>query len=300
RRVAGEERAVAPPTGVVTAAEVRELPPLRGGDDHLAGIRARERAPDALERVRILVLNEDARVSRGRPAALVRSEADLVAVFARNRLAVLEEEREVDGSNAVEPLGQLPRRLSTERIDHPRAVRGGDNRVAAVWHRPAPSRKDVEIGESVLQGNDPIDARLAVVRADDDRVAVEEGFVASGGRHELPDRGVCALQCLHGGIGPRDVRRVVVVRQVKDEEVEAVARDKPAADRRGIGIHRSLRPRADGEWRARDVGLEQVEEEEPAWAVDGLVPAVPPGPERQLDWMPRPAAITGEVDRGGL
>src|SRR4029079_14634529 len=103
RRVAGEERAVAPPTGVVAAAEVRELPPLRGGDDHFAGIRARERAPDALERVRVLVRNEAARVSRGRPAALVRSEADLVAVFARNRLAVLEEEREVDGSNAVEP-----------------------------------------------------------------------------------------------------------------------------------------------------------------------------------------------------
>ena len=43
------ERAVASAAGVVAAAEVLELPALRGRDEHVAGVRARERAPDALE-----------------------------------------------------------------------------------------------------------------------------------------------------------------------------------------------------------------------------------------------------------
>jgi hypothetical protein len=91
---------------MVPAAEVLELPSFRRRDDHLAGVRAREGAPDALIGVRVLIPDEKSSVSRDRPAAaLVGREPDLVSAPSGDRLAVLQEQREVDTGGAVEALG---------------------------------------------------------------------------------------------------------------------------------------------------------------------------------------------------
>ena len=57
------------------------------------------------------------------------------------------------------------------------------------------------------------------------------------------------------GVGAERVRGVVVVGEVVDEQVEAVARDEPAADRRGVGVDRAERAVAQRDRRAGPVGL---------------------------------------------
>jgi hypothetical protein len=116
-----------------------------------------------------------------------------------------------------------------------------------------------------------------VVGAHDDRIALEEAFEAARGLHEAPERPVGALERAERGVRPGDVGGVVVVREVEDEEVEAVARHEPGPDGGSVVVDRALEPRADGERRSRDVRLEEVEEEEASGAVGRLVPAVPPG-----------------------
>ena len=77
---AGGERAVAAAADVVAAGEVGELPAGRGRDEHLAGVRVAQRRLGA----------------RAAVGTLVEQREVLVAVAARDDLAVLEEERDVD------------------------------------------------------------------------------------------------------------------------------------------------------------------------------------------------------------
>src|SRR6266516_43435 len=90
-RVAGDERAVAPAARVVAAAEVGELPALGRRHEQLAGVRVRERRPDAPGGVWMLQLLDRA----------VR------AVPAGHGVAALEAERDVHRREAVQPLRQL-------------------------------------------------------------------------------------------------------------------------------------------------------------------------------------------------
>ena len=68
---------------------------------------------------------------------------------------------------------------------------------------------------------------------------------------------------LERGVGAVLVRRVVVVREIEDEEVERVPRHEPAADRRRVRVDRPRRPVPERERGAGAVGAEEVVEEEP-------------------------------------
>jgi hypothetical protein len=72
-----------------------------------------------------------------------------------------------------------------------------------------------------------------VVGAEDDAVAVEQLVRTAGGVLELADRGVGPRERVDRRGRADQVRGVVEVREVEDEEVEAVPRDEPAADRAG-------------------------------------------------------------------
>ena len=85
-RVAGDERAVAAAAEVVAASEVGELPPLRGRDEQLAGVRVRERGAHALGRIGMLELG------RG----------EVLAAAPRDRGAVLVAKRDLDRRLRVE------------------------------------------------------------------------------------------------------------------------------------------------------------------------------------------------------
>src|SRR5712691_3294407 len=92
-RVPGDQRSVTAAPGVMRACEVGELPALRSGDEHLAGVGIAQRRRDALTAAGELV--EQSRI--------------LVAVPARNDPRVLEEKRRVDRLDAVELRGGRPR-----------------------------------------------------------------------------------------------------------------------------------------------------------------------------------------------
>ena len=93
--------------------------------------------------------------------------------------------------------------------------------------------------------------RLPVVGAEHDRVALEE-LVRAARRLDAARRSrrrSARARVLGAGRAER-VRRVVEVREVVDEEVEAVARDEPASDRRRVRVDRAGRAVAHGERRA--------------------------------------------------
>src|SRR6266516_1859698 len=85
------------------------------------------------------------------------------------------------------------------------------------------------------------------------------------------------------------MRGEVVIRQVVGEEVEPVTRDEPAPDGGRVLVHRAGRTSPHRHRRAGDVGLVEVEEEEPARAVGG---AGEPGQRRQVA---RAAAVARDV-----
>jgi len=102
-----------------------------------------------------------------------------------------------------------------------------------------------------------------------------------------------ALPTLTVGVRPERVRGVVVVRQVVDEQVEAVPRDEPAPDRRRIGVDRSEGPVANRDRRAGLVALVERVEEEPLRS-----PHRRRSGERRE--MPVRPAVARDVDRGRL
>ena len=132
-----------------------------------------------------------------------------------------------------------------------------------------------------------------MVGADDDRIAIQELVGPAGRLHEGTDRRVAARERLLRLLRPERVGGEVVVGQVVDEEVEAVARDEPPTDESRVRVERAGRAAEDGDRRARHVGLEEVVEEEPLRPVGR---PHEPGDQRQ---MARPAPVAGDVDRGG-
>ena len=140
--------------------------------------------------------------ARARPSGYSsRSDEILLAGAARDHLAVLEEERDVDRRLAVERRRERARVVA---VEHRRAVRGGDERAV-----------DDELRR-------PLDVRLPVVGAEHDRVPLEELVRPARRVEERRDRRVRAAERLVRGVGPERVRGVVVVREVEDEQVEAV------------------------------------------------------------------------------
>jgi len=167
-----------------------------------------------------------------------------------NRLSALEEEHRLGAGLGVEACRQFAGVLPglSGPVDHAGPVgRGHDH---------------TRILEPVLQPHCPFDPRLSMVGAEHHRVSLQELVRAACRLDQGPDRRVAPGQSL--GRRPRTgrVRGEVVVRQVVDEEIEAVARDEPAADggqRRRRSSRSSGRRRRAG---TRHVRLEQVEEEE--------------------------------------
>src|SRR5688572_15670389 len=104
RRVAGDERAVAPAAEMVPAAPVDELPALGRRDQHVSGGRGGERPPGALERVRIPVEIEHCGVPLQPPAVGLGGEAELLAVAACDGGTALAEEDDVRRGLLVEAL----------------------------------------------------------------------------------------------------------------------------------------------------------------------------------------------------
>src|SRR5260370_15508514 len=160
-RMAGEGRAVTAAAGVMPAAEIRELPAVRSGDEQLAGVRIRERRPGAVKRVGMV---EDGGVAARLPPVAGRLEAELLALAARDRLTVLEAQRRLDGRLSVDARRQLRRIEAGPRkdVDLAGAVGGGDDDVAA------------QAGERLLHLRHLPDVRLTVVAVKDHRVAIEE------------------------------------------------------------------------------------------------------------------------------
>ena len=248
------ERAVAAAADVVASGEVDELPARCRRDEHLARVRVAERTLDAGAPVRVAV--EQRRGPRrrgcGRPPRRPRGRAAT----------------STDGSPSS--ASREPARVVA--VEHRRAVRGGDERAGHVEPRGL------------------LDRRLAVVGAEDDRVAREERVGAAGGLEQRGDRGVGPAERLVRGVGAEGVRGVVVVREVVDEQVEAVARDEPAADRRRVGVDRAERAVEKGDRRAGLVGLVEAVVEEPLRPVHGREA----GDRREV---PVPAAVGRDVDR---
>ena len=276
--VAGVERPVAASAEVAVPGEVGELDARRRRDQQLAGVRVRERRPRALERVRLV---EQAEVAARPPGAVRGREAKLLAVAPGHRLGAFAVEHDLRGGLAVEPSRELGRVLAALRqpVDHARPVRGG--------HEHA-----VHPGEGRLQRDRPVDPGLAVIGADHDRVALEELVRPARGLDQRADRGIAPRQRLLRLLRAERVGREVVVGQVVDEEVEAVAGDEPAPDEPGVGVDRAGRSAENRHRCAGHVGFEEVVEEE------ALRPVRRPDEPRDERHVRGPAAIAGDVDRG--
>ena len=162
---------------------------------------------------------------------LTGAEAKLFARAARDGLAALPEERHLHRRFAVDGCGQLARvePAPGQRVHHRSAIRR--------CHERARHARVAGLRRSHLANG-----RLPVVGEDDQGVAVEELLEPSSGGREVGEPGVCAAErsaCSHG---PGGVRRVVVVRQVVDEEVETVPGDEPTRGGGRVGVHGSVRP----------------------------------------------------------
>src|SRR3954453_6995407 len=258
-RVARDERAVAAAARVVAAAQIGELPALRGGDEKLAGVRVRESGTRAMGSVRMLELLEE----------LV--DWAVCTAAASDDLVPLEAKRDIHGREAVQPPRQLARVDSRlrEEIDLAGAVRGSHDDLS------------FEIREGLLQTRRASDRGLAVIGEQHDRVALEELVRPAGCVEERCYSGVGLLERAVGGsaVGPGRVRYEVVAGQVEGEEVEAVAGDEPPPDRGGVRVDRPAAATAHRERRSGPVRLEQAVEEEATRPVRGAADA---GERRQV------------------
>ena len=162
----------------------------------------------------------------------------------------------------VEPLRQLRRGAPAvgEAVHHPGTVRGRDGKLRAT----AVARPEEAIaGERVLETHGPVHPSLAVIRAEEDRIPLEELIGPTGRLQQRADRAVGVRQGVLSRLGTGGVRGEVVVGEVEDEEVEAVPRDEPAADDPRVLVDRAAGTSANGERRAGHVRLEEVVVEEP-------------------------------------
>ena len=245
--------------------------------------------PGALEPVRVPLGVEHRRIPLQTPLHVLEREAKLGALAPGDGRLAFPEEDDVRPGLVVQPLRQRARvePATGKPVDHAGAVRReGDDAV--------PRRG----GKGVLQT-----ARRARPASGRDRSRRPPRSARGTPRHRPRLRaGATSAPSVRSSAssdasGPDEVRRVVVVREVEDEEVEGVAGDEPAADGRRVLVDRPARAGANREGRTGPLGLEEVEEEEVLRAVDGLVPAVSPRKRRQLDRVARPPAVAREVDR---
>ena len=146
---------------------------------------------------------------------------------------------------------------------------------------------------------------LAVVGHEDDRVALEELLDPTGRGDQRADRRVATGEGRAGLVRPGRMRGEVVVGQVVDEEVEAVAGDQPAADHGRVRVDGPLRPVADRDRRARPVRLEQAVVEEALGPVgDAPQPGnerlvrVPPSVARHVHGRRRVAGVLQRLEEG--
>ena len=210
----------------MTAGEVGELESRRRRDDYLPGIWIVERGPGSLEAAWI---PEQALVPAGGPRVGVGREAQLLAIAPHDRFRSFEEEHRLCRVFPVESFRERPRVgcAAPEPVDHPGSVRRGHEHV-------------VEVGERRLQPNVAVDVRLTMVGAEHDRVALEELIGTARRVEERADRRVAPRQSFEGLVGTVRVRSEVVVRQVVDEEVEAVTGDEPPPDRGRVAVDRAV------------------------------------------------------------
>src|SRR5436309_913248 len=80
------KRTVAAAAQMAAAGKIEELDPRRRRDEHVAGVRIRERTPGPLEGVRLV---EQREIACGQPGPVGGGEAELLAVAASDRLRVL-------------------------------------------------------------------------------------------------------------------------------------------------------------------------------------------------------------------
>src|SRR5207248_1331626 len=152
-------------------------------------------------------------------------------------------EGDLDRGEAVEPTRQIRRIRARARqeVDLGRAIRSRDDDLAG------------DVLEPLFQPRDPLDRRLAVIREEHDRIALEELVGPARSLEERADRRVALLEGALGRLAVRagSVRREVVRGEVIREEVEAVAGDEPPSDGGGVGVDRALTAAAHRERRAR-------------------------------------------------
>ena len=198
---------------------------------------------------------------------LAAAEANLVAVAPGDRAPVLVEEDGVHRLVAVEALGERAGLFAAARepVHLSGAIGGADGDVRALLA----ATEEAEVGVGGLERSGAVHLGLAVVRAEDHVVALEELLPAAGGIEQRADRAVCVAELRGGAFRAERVRGIVVVREVEEEEVEAVPGDEPAADGGSVGVDGPRGTLAYGERRTGLVGLEQVVEEEALGAERG-------------------------------
>ena len=239
---------------VAATGEIGEFPTGRRGDEHLAGIRVAKRR-----------LGADATVREA-----IEEREIFVAAVPRDERAVLEEDSDVDRRFLVERSRECARIAA---VDHRSTVRRGHQRPVETQTRNA------------------LDPRLAVIRAEHDRVALEKRLPAARRFDEGGDSRVCAAERIVCRIRAERMRGVVVVREVEDEQVERVARHEPAPHLTGVGVDRASGTIPPRHRRAGPVRLVDAVEEE----------VLRPVHRRQARYgrhMPRAATVGRDVDRG--
>ena len=213
------------------------------------------------------------------PSRLCRREDELLAFPARDGVAPLAEQDDLDRGSAVEP--------------------GGD----CAWIEPAAGRQIEVAGTVGRERGDPIEIRhepgerngfvhrgLAVIGHHDDRIAFEQAVDPTSGLGQRADGRIAALQLGESSVGAMLMRGVVVVGEIEDEKVESIPRHEPAGDRSRVGVDRACRTVAPGERCPGAIGAEEVVEEETFGPAD--VPE-----EREGRTMERSASVRREVDR---
>ena len=260
---------------MVPSAEVLELPTLRGRDDDVAGVRAAQSGRRTGDCVGLV---EDRGVALEAHHARALDEPQLGAFPARDDRIVLDEQHHAGRRLAVQALGEDAgtRCAGAEAVYVCGAVGRGDEGLR-------------RMAEPLAEPRDVADRRLPVIGHDEHCVPLDERVQTARGPDETPDRVVAAREHRVGSVRAGGVGRIVVVREVEEQEVEAVARHEPAADGGGVGVDRPRRAVAEREWRARPLALEEVVEEEP------LRPEHRPE-ERDRRPVAGAPAVGGEVD----
>src|SRR5262249_54089042 len=153
-----------------------------------------ERLPDALEAVRV----GKERSVAGRPPAVVAvgPEAKLLPASVDDGLLPCAEEHGIHRRVRLEPArdGLRAGAGAGEPVDLGEAV-GGGNEELRVGGRAA-RREQGYVGERPLELHALAHGGLAMVRAQDDLVALEEGVAAAGGLEQRTDGGVAARERL--------------------------------------------------------------------------------------------------------